>query len=374
MKIEQIIYEGTTENMAVIRDITNLVVANLPEIIPIEGNVILGGYDLVATPDANYTLNDLIKKYPSQAKTLKYMEETIFSFPHYRTNVGVKIYGQYSYLDNEITINVAGIAQWSDSIEKKKLIDDKYNIYGLIPVLFHEIRHVFQNKTYDDHFYGKGRQGDYKQRDIEIDAMWHNILETYPIKRFKNAKAYATVVMNDLKTHRDITPKQEKHYWYKTIKYYLNPELDKPQKNTAERFEDYIVNKVPKNLLQLLSQRLPHDTRNNITEFDLRRLPSYSRENKWFLFPVPRVFGSVNNILSGKNDKPNAFQKNMVYLLASLVLTSGDKKIARDIAKYMTKVHNYTPQDAISNIGEGIPSDQWDMNQIADHMKSVFSV
>ncbi len=374
MKIEQIIYEGTTENMAVIRDITNLVVANLPEIIPIEDTVILSGYDLVATPDANYTLKDLIKKYPSQTKTLKYMEETIFSFPHYRSNVGVKTFGQYAYLDNEITINVAAIAQWTDSIATKKLIEDRYNIYGLIPVLFHEIRHVFQNKTYDDHFYGKGRQGDYKKRDIEIDAMWHNILETYPVVKFKNAKAYATVVMNDLKNHRDITPKQEKHYWYKTIKYYLNPELDKPSKNTAERLEDYIVNTVPKNLLQLLSQRLPRDTRNNVTEFDLRQLPSYSRENKWFLFPVPRVWGSISNVLNGRNDKPNAFQKNMVYLLSSLVLTSGDKKIARDIAKYMTKVHNYTPQEAISSIGEGIPSGQWDMNQIADHMKSVFSV
>ena len=372
MIVEQIVYEGTAENMSFIRDITALVLANMSDTIYRDTDRSIYGDDLKSKNAAPYTLEDLKKKYKKHDKVIDYLKDTSFVFLHYPPNLNVKTYGAYDYGENRITLNITAMAKTTDDVSKEQLLkDSKNNSYGIIPVLFHEIRHAVQQIEYTEHFLGKGRSGDYKKRDIEIDAKWHDSLETYDIKYFKNAKAYATAVMNDLKDERDLTPKQEKHYWYKTIKYYLNPEIDKPHANTRERLEQYITTKVPQNILQLLNNRLDRDTRGNITDLDLRRIPAYNYKN--FFFPVPRVWGAVTGALSDGNARNN-FQKNMIYLLTAAVLTSGEKKIANDIAKYMKKVHNYTPQEAIANLSEGIPPELFDIDHVRQHMKNIFGV
>jgi len=316
MIVEQIVYEGTAENMSFIRDITALVLANMSDTIYRDTDRSIYGDDLKSKNAAPYTLEDLKKKYKKHDKVIDYLKDTSFVFLHYPPNLNVKTYGAYDYGENRITLNITAMAKTTDDVSKEQLLkDSKNNSYGIIPVLFHEIRHAVQQIEYTEHFLGKGRSGDYKKRDIEIDAKWHDSLETYDIKYFKNAKAYATAVMNDLKDERDLTPKQEKHYWYKTIKYYLNPEIDKPQQNTRERLEQYITTKVPQNILQLLNNRLDRDTRGNITDLDLRRIPAYNYKN--FFFPVPRVWGAVTGALSDGNARNN-FQKNMIYYLLRL--------------------------------------------------------
>lgn len=372
MIVEQIVYEGTAENMSFIRDITALVLANMSDTIYRDTDRSIYGDDLKSKNAAPYTLEDLKKKYKKHDKVIDYLKDTSFVFLHYPPNLNVTTYGAYDYGENRITLNITAMAKTTDDVSKEQLLkDSKNNSYGIIPVLFHEIRHAVQQIEYTQHFLGKGRSGDYKKRDIEIDAKWHDTLETYDIKYFKNPKAYATAVMNDLKGERDLTPKQEKHYWYKTIKYYLNPEIDKPHANTRERLEQYITTKVPQNILQLLNSRLDHDTRGNITDLDLRRIPGYNYKN--FFFPVPRVWGAVTGALSDGNARNN-FQKNMIYLLAAAVLTSGESKIAQDIVKYMTKVHNYTPQQAIASLDEGIPPELFDIEQVRQHIKNIFGV
>lgn len=376
MKIHTIT-EGTAENMSIIRDITKLILANLPEKIRPDSTFSRNGYEFKATDKAPYTMEDLIKKYKSKEKVIKHLAETTFEFVNYSDNKRIRTYGQYVAINNEITINLTGIAykfdmlDYDEFIDISKLLKIKNSSYGLIPVLFHEIRHAFQKMDHPDHFFGKGREGDYQARDIEIDALWHDSLEAHDINYYKNAKAYATVVMNNLKDERQLTPKQEKHYWYKTIKYYLNPTLDEPKQNTRERLEQYITTQVPKNILQLLQTRLDKNTRGDITDLDLRRIPNYHYKN--FLFPVPRVWGAVTGAL--KDSQPrNNFQKNMIYLLCAAVLTQGENKIANDIVNYMTKVYNYTPQEAISNLDEGIPPDLFDLEQVRQHMKSIYGV
>lgn len=372
MIIEQIVYEGTAENMSFIRDITALVLANMPDMITRDTEPSIYGDDMQSKNAAPYTLEDLKKKYKKHDKVIDYLKDTNFVFLHNSANLNVQTFGVYSSNKNQIMINVTGIAKTTDDVSKENLLkDSKNNSFGLIPVLFHEIRHAVQQIEYTDHFLGKGRSGDYKKRDIEIDAKWHDTLETYDIKYFKNPKAYATAVMNDLKGERDLTPKQEKHYWYKTIKYYLNPNISQPHSNTRERLEQYITTKVPQNILQLLLARLDRDTRGNITDLDLRRIPAYKYKN--FFFPVPRVWGAVSGALSDGSAKNN-FQKNMIYLLTAAVLTSGEKKIADDIVKYMKKVHNYTPQEAISSLSEGIPPELFDVEHVKQHMRNVFGV
>jgi hypothetical protein len=371
------ITEGTAENMSIIRDITKLVLSNLPKTFYENKSFTKNGFEFAATTTAPYTIEELKEKYKSKQKVIKHLEETTFEFINYPDNAKVKTYGQYAFVDNTITINLAGIANRIDAIEPDgrinldKLLKEKNSSFALIPVVFHEIRHAFQKIDYTQHFFGKGREGEYKQRDIEIDAMWHDSLEAHDINYFKNAKAYATAVMNNLKSERELTPEQEKHYWYKTIKYYLNPTIKEPAKNTRERLEQYITIQVPKNILQLFEKRLDRNTRGDITDLDLRRIPGYKYKN--FFFPVPRIWGAVTGALKD-NSARNNFQKNMIYLLAAVVLTQGENKIAKDIVKYMTKVHNYTPQQAIASLDEGIPPELFNIEQVRQHMRNIYGV
>ena len=371
------ITEGTAENMAIIRDITKLVLSNLPNTFSESKSFTKNGFEFTATATAPYTMEDLKEKYKSKEKVIKHLEETTFEFINYPENAKVKTYGQYAYVDNTITINLAGIAYRIDAIEPdnsikiEKLLKEKNSSFALIPVVFHEIRHAFQKTDYTQHFFGKGREGEYKKREIEIDAMWHDSLEAHDINYYKNAKAYATVVMNNLKSERELTPEQEKHYWYKTIKYYLNPTMTEPRKNTRERLEQYVTKQIPKNILQLFISRLDRNTRGDITDLDLRRIPGYKYKN--FFFPVPRIWGAVTGTLKDGGARNN-FQKNMIYLLAAAVLTSGESKIAQDIVKYMTKVHNYTPQQAIASLDEGIPPELFDIEQVRQHMRNIYKV
>jgi len=377
MKINMIT-EGTAENMAIIRDITKLVLSNLPSKFYPENDFSKFGHQLEPTKVAPYTIDDLAIKYKSKEDILNYITDTRFDFSYYDDNKKIKTYGQFATNTNVITINLSGIAYKFNAIDPddetltvSKLLSEKNSSYSLIPVLFHEIRHAFQSADHPSHFMGKGRRGEYRKRDIEIDALWHDSLEAHDINYFKNPKAYATVVMNNLKDERELTPKQIKHYWYKTIKYYLNPAITDPIKNTRERLEHYVTINVPKNILQLFNTRLNKNTRGDITDLDLRRIPNYNYKN--FFFPVPRIWGAVTGALKDGNARNN-FQKNMIYMLCAVLLTQGENKIAKDIVKYMTKVHNYTPQQAISSLDEGIPPELFDINQVKQHMKTIYGV
>lgn len=366
MKIKNII-ESTTENMSIIRDITKLVLSNLPETISAETIINLDMNNIKSTNIAPYTFDDLKKKYKNKEHIIQNLKEITYIFPNYESNVSVKTYGEYHDAFNAIVINVSGIAKKSGDIKKSELLADKNNSFALIPVMFHEIRHAYQNAHYNWHFTGKGRSGDYRKRDIEIDAKWHDVLETYDIKYFKNAKAYATAVMNELKNQRDLTPKQEKHYWYKTIKYYTNPEISQPSKTTRERYDEYIFTTIPNTIADKIT-----DSQKILKDFDLRKLPGYNSDS--FLLPIHNILPTLYKILKGNNANNN-LQKNMMYLVAA-ILYPGNKKILSGFKKYMIKIHDYTPEQAISSIETGLQKPegyaQFDFDSIKNYLKSQY--
>ena len=369
MKIGHIL-EGTTENISLLKDVVSLIVANLPEYFVLDTEYEIYGSKLQAKGNVNYTLTDLETKYPKFAEIIKYIGETHFVFPYYRENRRVKTYGEYSSVDNQVFVNLAAIANSDDEkLKKSTLLGDRNNIYGFIPVLVHEVRHIIQHRHYPDHFFSRGRQGEYTTREIEIDAMWHNILDTYDPAKFKNARAYTTVIMNDLKNTRTLTAKQEELYTKKTINYYTNPKLSEPKLNTKERLVSYITKQVPKNIISLLQTRLDKGSRGDVIDFDLRKVSGYNYKN--FLFPIPRIYGMLNTTLSSGVTN-NVFQKNMLFLVPSLVLTGGDKKIAKDIVKYMKVVHNYTPREAIDSLDTGISPDSFDLEHLRSHMRQIY--
>lgn len=366
MKI-QYITEGTTENMSIIRDITKLVLSNVPEIIPEETTVNLDANKIKPTKIAPYSFDDLKKKYENKDHIIQSLQEITYIFANYNSNVNVKIYGEYHDVFNAIVINVSGIAKKTGDIKKSELLDEKNNSFALIPVMFHEIRHAFQKAHYYWHFTGKGRSGDYRKRDIEIDAKWHDVLETYDLKHFKNAKAYATAVMNELKDQRDLTQKQEKHYWYKTINYYLNPDVKEPEKSSKEKYEEYITKKIP----NMVSEKIIENQK-LLNDFDLRNLPGYQSDS--FLLPLRNIIPKLYKILNGEASN-NELQKNMLYLVAAIMFP-GNSRILKDFKKYMIKVHGYTPDQAIASIDFGLKKPEgytpFDFDSIRNFLKSQY--
>jgi hypothetical protein len=260
--------------------------------------------------------------------------------------------GLYNPDENLIVVNVSGILGYF--AHPKSALTDRKGTFSVYAVMFHEIRHVMQHKDYPDFFTSKkDRDKDYKKRDIEIDAMWYNIIAVYNPSKFR-PKAFAHRVIEDLLHYRELTDKQKDHYYKKTLKYYSNPEYFKVPENTKEY---KIRNTVPKKIYSYLSS----------DEYDLRKLDGYNKDN--FLFPVKNVIGGIRKAIAFGETETN-FVKNMLFFVPSLMMP---KSLAKVWKAYMTMVHQYSLEEALENFETGMPPDHFDYESMKKHMKEFYS-
>lgn len=362
MKVNQIT-EATNVNMSFLKDVTKMVLSKLPTIFRIDTNktVYLNATDM----------NALLKKYPQKETTIFKFEDLEFVFLHGKEYINNNTFGHYISQTNEIAINITAITKTTEDINVDELAASKKNSgYSMVGVLVHEIRHAMQYSEYDDYFSNPtARSKEYKNRDIEIDAGWHDHLELYNPKDFKTAKDYAMTVMASFIDHRTLNDKQLRHYYVKTLKYYSNPEMDKPFKNVKQRRDEFIKEKLPEQIKDALTKKSKI-----LSEFDLRNLPNYSSDK--FLLPLRNILPRLYSILNGEPAK-NDFQKNMLYLTAALAIP-GQTQALKYFAKYMQTVHDYTPLQAISSIENGLKQSEqytpYDFESIKNYLKSEYRV
>jgi len=361
MKVLQIT-EATNVNMSFLKDVTKMVLDKLPKVFPIDTTktIYLNAIDM----------KTLLKKYPQKESTIYKFEDLEFVFLHKTENLNVNTYGHYISQINEIAINITAIKKTTQDIKLSELMSATNNSYNMLAVLVHEIRHAMQYGEYDDYFHNPvARSKEYKKRDIEIDAGWHDHLELFNPKDFKTASDYAMTLMASFMEHRDLTDKQLRHYYVKTLKYYSNPEMDKPFKNVKQRRDEFIKEKLPEQIKDALTKKSKI-----LSEFDLRNLPNYSSDK--FLLPLRNILPRLYSILNGEPAK-NDFQKNMLYLTTALAIP-GQTQALKYFAKYMQTVHDYTPQQAISSIENGLKQSEqytpYDFESIKNYLKSEYRV
>lgn len=361
MKIHTIT-EATNVNMSLLKDVTKMVLDKLPSVFHIETTkkIYLSASDI----------SQLVKKYPQKETTIYKFEDLEFVFIHTRDNLNVATYGHYISQINEIAINITAIVKTTDDVSIDDLKTKQESGYSVVPVLVHEIRHAMQYSEYDDYFTDPtARSKPYKKRDIEIDAGWHDHLELFDPKDYKTAKDYAMTVMTSFMDHRDLTDKQLRHYYIKTIKYYSNPEMDKPFKNVKQRRDEFIREQLPQQIQSTIGKKYKL-----LQNFDLRNLPSYNSDK--FLLPLRTILPRLQKILGGEQ-AANDFQKNMLYLTVALTIP-GQSQALKYFTRYMQTVHNYTPQQAISSIETGLTQPEgytpYDFESIKNYLKSEYQV
>jgi len=361
MKIKQIT-EATSINMNLLKDLTKIILSRLPNTF-VEDNTFKVMFN-------EKNIVDLLEKYPQKSNTINKLRQLQIDFIHKWIFVNVGTYGAYEPDKHTILINVSAISGKTSDVTLKELQSARSDNFSLLPVLVHELRHAMQwieYKTYAERSLTSKR---YKSREVEIDAAWHDVLELYDPTDFTNAKIYELQVMVALTKERGLNKKQYDHYRKKTIKYYFNNTTPQKKKNTRERYEDYIKNKIPHDIKVSISSKY-----SILKNFDLRKLPNYNSDK--FLLPLYRILPKLQKILSGVTEPNNNFEKNMLILTAALAMPGNTKKL-KDFAKYMQKVHNYSINDMINTVELGITNKendlQYDFNSIKNYIKTQYGI
>ena len=299
-------------------------------------------------------LSNLKIKFPQFEEFLNHIKQTKFVFlnaPQYENNTTL---GLYNSEKNIVIINLSNTMEYFTTHKKEQIVK-KSRTNSPYAVLFHEIRHIMQHKDYPDYFTSeKDRQKEYKERDIEIDAAWYNIIAVHDPKKFK-PKAYVHRVMDDLKFHRTLTPRQEKHYYKKTLKYYSDPNYFEQNPRSKE---EILINKVAKKVSKYLE---------NVKTYDLRKLPNYDNNN--FLFPVENVIHSIRKALTF-HETETILIKNMLYFVPSLYMP---KNLAKVWKQYVTKIHDYKLEDAMNNFETGMPPNHFDYTAMKNYMNDFYN-
>lgn len=200
------INEATYENIKVLKELANIIV-NHTQIPQDNINTIY----LSQIPQFTQLYNQYINtKFKTAFQIMETTEIIFINDPNYNdkyfgknTNYG----GYWSSTDNQIVIF---------------LYNNITNTNNLIKVLIHELRHLFQTALYGDYANSIiAHKPKYESRPIELDATWHDIIGNTIIEYYYGVPTeYADHILYDMKKIKSLSPKIEKHYYRKTLKYY----------------------------------------------------------------------------------------------------------------------------------------------------------
>jgi hypothetical protein len=267
MKITQIT-EATYENVEIIKDIVKFIIDTMPSVIP-SGSVYVYGFadngkridwmDNTSSPEIR-SIKELIEENKDNPK-IKNALIRLSSTPIYFHNTEEKVYhpnyGDYAY--GPVNIYVSRIQGSSKPFIIKKTRNNPYPSFYLTKVtqvLFHELRHLFQDVQYPDYLRSKKARIDKKtkttrewgDRQIEWDAKWTDIISTISPEDYTSEERhaeYTSDVMRELLQWVKLSPKNQKHYRKKTINYFLEWERKKLQKQwnkLVKILEPYVLN------------------------------------------------------------------------------------------------------------------------------------
>jgi hypothetical protein len=354
MRAYEILNEKTTENMEVLRDCVDLLIKNLPYKFKANMSDGLQG-------DRLSGLNEIIKKYAGTRyeEPVKALYQQVFVFNNNMPITGTL--GAYIGRPHNIfKFNISGLMGECRDFTLEELLAFKGNkaIKTFRGIILHEIRHMFQSVMYKNYFYG-GRDDDYKKSPIEIDAAWVHHLEDYNIDDFTTAESYANVVMSSFAGYKNLTPKEQEHFRRKTIRYYQDHTTGNKSAAGSNAKERLLL---ARSAAIKLAVNALAKVRN---DYDLRNVPGYNKESKFFLFP-DRAFRGAASILSS-DARVTAVNAPIICLALALTMPPEDKPLIQKLLKSK----GVTAQEALSNADEAF-ADGWDIPAIKSEISKAF--
>ena len=274
MKINHIVTEDTYENVSIIDDIVEYIIDVMPDSIP-ENSTYRFGYNARGGNSGNDWLKDtsspeiksikeLLKENEKNSKIKTVLDYLIYNtiiFHNTEAYVNHNAAGDYSW--GPINIYVSTI-QRSTREFIIKYTEEKgvypsfkfqnlkfFKFQKLKSVLAHELRHAFQDVTYNTYMRSPTRdidkktqtRKDWSERQIEWDAKWTDIIYEFTPKDYSDVDNYLGDVMSEYLQWVKLPPKVKQHYKRKTAAYYINwyrKELEKVWMKTIDSYRKYI--------------------------------------------------------------------------------------------------------------------------------------
>jgi ribosomal protein S18 acetylase RimI-like enzyme len=365
------LFESTTGNMEILKDISKLLIDKMPQKIFHDEIKRIWGDDL--------NLKPLREKYQEkkQIAFLNKIEKTRFVFSNHKRDIST-ILGWYNVSQNELFICISAFMRSNETVELKDILAKENYLSPLKTfrgILLHELRHLFQAVDYSDYFHSSADRakmgassGDYTSNPIELDAAWFHHLQDYDVEEYKHApNSYVKDVMKSFSGYKKLNKKQLDHYRKKTGAYYVavmkGESVDHLNLPPQERLK-VKRKKVEQNILDILN-RFEWDQDLNLRE----EIAGYDMEAGSFLLPMRRL-ASVRQVAGA--EKVSLSHKVFLFILLAIGFSESTDNAA-SINNLMKMVHKFTYQDAINNLDEVLKSYSFDNESLKKLIREVFS-
>lgn len=141
---------------------------------------------------------------------LRIVNDEDYQDQHYPNNT--RVWGYHSAADNLLLIWMSNIARHPVEINA-----------AARSTLVHELRHLFQHALYPEYFKSrKAFQKPYEEQQIEIDAVWSQLLAAeIDVSDYQDAHTdFVSDVMQQLMAYKKLSDREIQHYSRKTVKYF----------------------------------------------------------------------------------------------------------------------------------------------------------
>jgi hypothetical protein len=214
MKFQDLVVaEASVENIRVLKQLTGAIWSSIS---PVAEGTIREGY--LSQLSGFNRIYDVYKEHKQFAKPFQIMETTkiklvndsSYEDPYYKKSKSV--WGYHSGADNLLLIWINNIQNQTSSLET-----------AARSTLAHELRHLFQYALYPRYFDSRQAfQKPYKQQQIEIDAVWSQLLSAdIDVEDYRDQPTeFVQTVMQRLQAYKQLSDPEVQHYARKTIKYH----------------------------------------------------------------------------------------------------------------------------------------------------------
>ena len=208
--------------MQCLKNCLELVISNLPRRFEADSRFDINGNDLRG-------LDKLEQKYEATkyAAAIAGLRKVAFFFDNRSEVMGLSWIGFYQSRPHRIVgVRISALLSSSEDVSLEAVLayrNPDVVIQSFRSILLHELRHVFQSFIYPE-YYDKIADSDvdYRKDKTEIDASWMHHLEDNDPREFQSGGQYINEIMSSLAVYKSLTPRERKHYFRKTARYYQN--------------------------------------------------------------------------------------------------------------------------------------------------------
>ena len=213
MKITHIVTEDTYENVSIIDDIVEYIIDVMPDSIPENSTYRFGYYARGANSGNDWlkdtsspeikSIKELLKENEKNSKIKTVLDYLIYNtiiFRNTEAYVNHNAAGDYSW--GPINIYVSTIQRSTREFiikyTEEKGVYPSFKFQKLKSVLAHELRHAFQDVTYNTYMRSPTRdidkktqtRKDWNERQIEWDAKWTDTIYEFTPKDYSDVDNY----------------------------------------------------------------------------------------------------------------------------------------------------------------------------------------